>query len=179
MRRSIPLLILLILIPLGLDAQLLRWTSTGGPPGGFVYTMVSDPNGTIYASSGTRVFSSSDRGRSWQPTDRFGDRDQYVYALASDSSGVIYAGGHQTNVTDVLQRYDREAWESIPIGNTSAGALAISRMGTLFAGSPRGMLLRSTNGGGSWESTAVSDVFIRSLTALPGGVILAMGSRRG
>jgi photosystem II stability/assembly factor-like uncharacterized protein len=157
-------MILSLLNAAGAEARGNRWTSTG-PDGGAAGSIAFGSVGShaMYCIAGGEIFRSTDRGDSWTGT---GVRN--VFALAGSPGGgpVLFAIG------DNIYRSDDSgvSWISTTPrpGNCFDGALAIDSedANTVFAGfCPT--LLRSTDGGGTWQETGLTSVFPVAAVADP------------
>jgi photosystem II stability/assembly factor-like uncharacterized protein len=141
------------------------WTPANhGLPGGAVQALTlapSDPR-TLYVSLLYGIFRSTDGGASWTPAGAPGPAEAPITGLAVDPRDPLttYAGGR----TGLFKTTDGGAhWD--PLGNfpeSEVGALAIdpTRSGTVYAGAiatgtDTGGVLRSADGGETWQSRSL------------------------
>ncbi|HYL36035.1 MAG TPA: hypothetical protein VEV17_09000 [Bryobacteraceae bacterium] len=127
------------------------WTNVG-PEGGPVVVMAFDPYNpdTVYGATGTGVFKSTDGGASWRNAGLMGNGVNSLLIHPQDSS-ILYAlaSGHLFKSTD-----------SAATWNQADSALGVVCMavdpqdpGTVYIATPDpGGVLKTTNGGTSWQS---------------------------
>ena len=162
--RSIFLMILPLLCVAGAEARGYRWASSG-PDGGGVSSIAFGSIGSnaMYCVAGPGVFRSTDRGDSWTPTEAQG-----VVALAADPSGgpeLFAIGGRAYRSDDSGATWIRK---TTPPGNYYGLALAVDSgdPNTVYAGFfPT--VLRSTDGGGSWQETGLTGVAPQAIVVDP------------
>ncbi len=121
------------------------------------------------------VFRSTDRGESWRAVNH-GLFDHSVYALALSprfaDDGLVYVG-----TGSGIYRSDnggRLWWDlTMPSGDETVLSLALAESGALYAGCEARGLLRSSDGGESWETLLETDGAVNALAFANGGVIVA------
>ena len=135
------------------------WTG-GGPPGGFVIALVSDPGDawTVYAGTSRGVFRSSDGGAHWVARNGGLPDPLYLTALAAASPGVLYAAayGGTYKSTDGGGTWTRLGLVmSFPFP-TAPNALGVdpSRPDTVYAGFCGGGIWKTVDGGMTWIQTS-------------------------
>jgi photosystem II stability/assembly factor-like uncharacterized protein len=161
---SIFLMILPLLCVAKAEARGYRWASSG-PDGGPVLSIAFGSVGShaMYCVAGQEVFRSTDRGDSWTGT---GARN--VLAVAADPSGgpVLYAvGGDTYRSGDSGATWVRK---TTPPDNYFGLALAVDSgdPNTVYAGFFPAVL-RSTDGGGSWQETGLMGVAPQAIVVDP------------
>ena len=121
------------------------------------------------------VFRSTDGGLSWRAVNH-GLFDHNVLALALsprfDADGIAYIG-----TGSGLYRSEnggRLWWDlSLPAGDETILSLALSDGGALYAGCEAHGLLRSKDGGASWETLLATAGALNGVLLPPGGAIVA------
>ncbi|MCL1910350.1 MAG: hypothetical protein FWG05_05385, partial [Kiritimatiellaeota bacterium] len=141
-----------------------KWEWTGWGGGGFFWSAVwdqSDENTLYLGGDVIGIYKSTDRGLSWKFVNN-GLQNYGVYTLAASKSSpkVLYA-----MTENGIARTDNggESWQRLHESMNSAKRLSISRhqtvrgiaidptdAKTVYAGSARGEVHKSTNGGESW-----------------------------
>ena len=139
-------------------------------PYGRVWALAIDPATptTLYAgTSNWGVFQSLNGASSWQATAL---RDGNVRALAIDPATptTLYAG---TEAGVFQSTNTGDSWSAVNtgLGNDNVRALAIDphTPSTLYAGTWGGGVLRSTDSGGSWRATGLTDAWVTALAIDP------------
>ena len=126
---------------------------------GDVLTIVADPQDAQRLYIGTRdarIFTSDDKGRAWRQLPFLPEK---VYGIAVDTNdaNLLYATGTYNGLAKIYKSYDRgENWDEIytePTTETVITALAIDRArpNVLYAGTSKGTILRTTDGGQNWR----------------------------
>lgn len=129
-----------------------EWTS-GGPEGGPVEALVFDPgaSSTLYAATRhNAVFRSADGAASWAAAGV--GLPRAVASLAITADGTLFAigdGGGVLRSTD-----DGASWQEVLGGTITAIAADPSANGTVYAGTPLGVVHKTTNAGAGWSSSA-------------------------
>jgi len=154
-----------------------HWTTNWTAPGSFDLNVVADPHDPrVFYAGANAVFKSDDAGDSWS---RCGDGPTRVTALAADQNlpGVIYAG---TLVGTLFRSTDGCGhWNVLFQRNTGIMTPPPVRLIVIHPADPRilflqhassirlpGDLLRSDDGGLTWEGTSLQDPISRFVTAL-------------
>ncbi len=126
------------------------WTQTNGPFGGRFNLLSIDQNGNLYTSTGSAIFQSKNKGKSWQIINRnlsFADfrclkidSNDHIYA-GTDSEGIYYSENHG------------KTWEQINKGlnDYDIRSIDILKNKSIIAGTSNGIFI-SHNKGKSWES---------------------------
>ena len=137
-----------------------RWTPIG-PDGGTVQALAADPGtpGTLYAGTdGGGVWKSTDGGIHWLSASRgLGSPDIYALAASPGASGTVWAatGGGIYKSTDGGALW-RRVWYEAPRPDdafpawTSSIAADPTDPDVVWAGTVRGLILKTTDGGASW-----------------------------
>jgi photosystem II stability/assembly factor-like uncharacterized protein len=142
--------------PASPGARTILWEPTGGIDGGYIPALAATPRGTLLAGTEGGLFRSVDGGDSWTPSDAglpWPCCNYNIFALAATATSV-YAGTWGGGV--VRSDDDAESWmptAAIPNdGYPVVQALAACRYGEeVYAGGSFGVV-RSTDGGASWET---------------------------
>jgi photosystem II stability/assembly factor-like uncharacterized protein len=144
----------------------LTWrTETAGLDGDYLSTLAVDPQHprTIFAGMRGGLFESANAGVSWSRV-RTGFPDEVVPALAIDPQhpNTVYVSacrGGCGGPGSLLKTVDGGAtWRQLTTIPGPVQSLAIDpRAGsTVFAGTPRGGIFRSTDAGSSWQRVAIA-----------------------
>ena len=155
------------------------WSSCRGPGGGSITALAIDPTSpqTIYAGTHEGVFKSTDAGDSWSPT---GLTDTEINALAIDptSPQTIYAVSYSgvAKTTDAGSSWSTVLSLDITQAVTTLVIDPISPP-TIYAGETGfnigaghvigGGVVKSTNGGGSWTITDLTNTHVYTLAIDP------------
>ena len=110
--------------------------------------------GTLYAGTyGSGVFRSDDKGKSWTPVNK-GLTDRTVSTLLAVNEDTVFAGTSEGGIFRTMDGGD--SWVEVNTGltNTSVGGLAVIGK-TIYAGMSE-RLVRSVNGGESWQPVKFS-----------------------
>ena len=154
-----------------------RWTTNWTAPTARVSSVVADPQReqTLYAGANV-VFKTDDAGGSWQPC---GDGPTQVTALATDPSttGILYAGNSAGTLFQSTAGC--EHWNVLFQRNTGVMTPPPVRLIVIHPADPRilflqhassirlpGDLLRSDDGGATWEGVALTEPVSHFVTAL-------------
>lgn len=140
------------------------------------YALTFVPGGRLFAGAGWPgyLFRSDDDGASW--TASGAGVGVPVIALSGGPAGRVYCGTPRTEAYwgGLFQSSDHgESWSPIGVGNETVSALAFVPPDHLFV-SAEGGLVRTLNGGGTWERAGEGlprDVWV--LVADPGGWLYA------
>jgi photosystem II stability/assembly factor-like uncharacterized protein len=127
-----------------------NWMSIARPGNGFVFNLKKDKKNRIYALTyGSGLYRTTDKGESWVRLDQ-NLFHNYFIAMAFDSLDNIYAGdGNRIfNSSDDGQSWIK-MYEGIPL--SAVTGLAVSPRGNIFAAVDYEGVLRSTDGGDTWE----------------------------
>jgi len=159
----------------GMSAPQASWEWCGWGGGGFFWAAAWDPSdeNTLYMGGDVLgIYKSADKGKTWRIINN-GLHDYGVYSLAVAKADpkVVYA-----MTTDGIARSDNggELWKRLPESMNNAKALTIARHSTVrgvavdprdamtvYAGSARGEVHKSTDGGETWSQldflSALSD----------------------
>ncbi len=149
------------------------WTpASNGFTGNYVYNLVEDASGRIYAAGGAGVFRSVDGGDNWAPwNDGFPDYPG-IGALARGPSDVLYA---RCEKKIYRRAADAAAWELI--GDHGASPVDLLNIyahpdGDVFVGTAGGGLLVYSTAGASWRKVSsgiVADLLFDGEQALFAG----------
>ncbi len=173
MRRLFPLLLVVILLSSSASRAQDFWQPANGLLPGPVNTLIVNSNGHIFAGLSIGIFRSTDKGGSWAKLNLAGVD---VKSLALSSSGQILAG----TSGGVFRSTDNGGnWVLIGLRDTLVMCLAINASGHVFVGTADWGILRSTNGGASWNpsnSGFSTRVGIRSVAVNSAGYIFAATS---
>lgn len=121
------------------------------------------------------VFRSTDRGQTWRAVNH-GLFDHSVYALALSphfaDDGVAYVG---TGSGIYRSENGGSLWWDLtmPSGDETVLSLALAESGALYAGCEEQGLLRSSDGGESWETLLETSGAVNGLNLTASGVIVA------
>lgn len=148
-----------------------------------VDALIATKKGILFAGTGGHgVYRSSDRGASWTEVNS-GLSRLNVFALAVNKDGHVLAG---TNGGGVFKSVDNgDSWIHVEQGFTSfyPWCFAEDSRGYLYAGTEEGVIeakggvFMSTNGGNSWQITALELKSISCLTVgLQGNVYAGIGN---
>jgi|SRR5688572_5032413 len=145
------------------------WTSIG-PVNTGVGSLALDPNDatTIYAGAGTqRVLRSSDGGSTWLSRTN-GLATSPVSVVAVSPAGTLYAGTAGSGVFKSIDRADTWTAASTGLTNLRVGQVATSPAApnTIYAGTRAGVF-KSTDAGGTWISSGLTDAIVSALAADP------------
>jgi len=171
--RAGTLVAALSLLAPAIQAGLNHWTSIG-PEGGPISVLVTDPRrpGSIYASGGTLVFHSSDRGDHWAPLDLGLDilvrrlvidpRDSRLYLAGSEALLMSDdQGGHWSRIGQELsglELYD------VTLDSGNPDALAVATNKGVWMSSDRGATWRQQLSTEEVRSVRVSGAGIFAVT---------------
>jgi len=141
--------------------------SDSGLAGAAVFTLIQDPGNprTIYAGTVAGIYSSADRGLSWE---HLGAPDEPVYTFLFDRyrPGVLYAG----TAGAVLESSDGGmSWTKQQDGLDGVAVLSLAQTdqpGVLYAGTNGGGIMSSRDGG-TWVSVYPTTTVISSVVADP------------
>jgi uncharacterized repeat protein (TIGR01451 family) len=128
-----------------------EWTS-GGPDGGPVEVLVFDPaaSSTLYA--GTRhnaVFRSADGAATWNGAGT--GLPRLIRSLAVTADGVLLARGEGPGVYRSTD--DGTSWQQVLGELATALGADPATAGTAYAGTPLGLVFKTTDGGAGWTSS--------------------------
>ncbi|NLG48998.1 MAG: hypothetical protein GX552_02660, partial [Chloroflexi bacterium] len=154
---SLLLLAVMLAHPVAVAAQgPTRWEHAGGPPGGAIYTLVSDPQRAevLFAGTSSGIYKSSNAGADWAPVapDTFACRSIRQLAINPEDRRILYAA-----TDDGLWRSldGGDTWARLPLGNTHEAVLSLVvhplYPSLLYAGAA-GSVWRSTDRGEHWQS---------------------------
>ncbi len=164
------------------------WTSVS-PDYASVSSILVDPTDTSKIYAGTAqglLFQSTDGGTTWTAIDITANYTQInVLDINPADHSIIFAG---TNSGLFRFVQGGGGWSALNVGlsNTSVTALAINptNPSTMYAGTAMGQILKTTNGGLSWESAGNVDwapqgvIFsVNALAMDPSGTTLYIGTR--
>lgn len=129
-----------------------------------VLTLIIDPrhSETIYIGTiASGLFKTTDGGERWEPL-VFPPLKNYGLAFGRDSSDQIYASGVYNNIAKMYRSDDAgKNWREIytePGKGTVITALQASPdiSDVLYAGTSTGVIIKSTNGGATWDNIGVA-----------------------
>ncbi|MDQ7054170.1 MAG: YCF48-related protein [candidate division KSB1 bacterium] len=119
---------------------------------------VSPTSGALFlASERAGVFRSDDRGKSWQPVNS-GLSATEIMAVAVHPEGDVFIATGKDSSFSVLDRYvyrssnEGETWTRVHINSVEATSFVFTPWGDIFAGLAGNGILRSSNGGQSWQT---------------------------
>jgi photosystem II stability/assembly factor-like uncharacterized protein len=129
-------------------------TVPGGSRYSYIKSMAIDEVGTIYAAvfngMNSQLITSSDLGRSWTLT---GTRND-IETIACDYTGILYVGSgyHDESAGSIRMTTDRGAtWSHSNLPDTvGVYSIVVSKLGTAFAVTGLGGVLRSTDKWNTW-----------------------------
>jgi photosystem II stability/assembly factor-like uncharacterized protein len=164
-----------------------RWTSLGGPYGGYVTDIrfVPGARGTVFAGTqGGGVYRSTDHGATWTPA-RTGLGIDLVLQIAVQSGGnTLYAAGHRYwfgyGTGGVYKSTDGgQSWSALPVPNLMWNAVLVKADDpqVVLIGGPSGVM-RSTDGGATFAPTSLT-VTVVDLAADPGNPEIIWASTYG
>ena len=161
----------------------ITWTPVDGLDHISINAFAATAGGGILAATSGGLWRSDDQGRSWDQLD-----DEPIYATTGSGSGrpeglrtfrllelsdgLIVAG---TDGSGLWARYDQEAWTQLGATTATINSLAETPSGVILAGTHGDGVLRSRDGGTTWEpsSEGPGDTSVHALTVLDDGSILA------
>lgn len=135
-----------------------------------------DSDGCILAGTyQDGVFRSTDGGLNWRAVNH-GLFDHSIFALALSPNftrdGIAYVGASSGIYRS--ENGGRLWWDlTMPAGDETVLSLALSDSGALYAGCESHGLLRSPDGGETWETLLVTEGAINGLALTKGGAIVA------
>jgi len=123
-----------------------QWTQTNGPNGGLI-TAVIVKDSNIFIGTDLGIYTSSDFGNHWTPTNN-GITDKRIRSLGTNDS-ILFAG---TEAGGIFISYDNGAtWNSSNNGLNSGFVFSItSSNNTLFAAAQIHDIYKSTDNGNNW-----------------------------
>jgi len=148
-----------------------------------VYQLVTNDSGDLFAATAGGVFRSTDDGGNWNELN-MGLSNIAVNALLVTKSGTIFASVTEpasrcfgVRVIDhgwIYRSVDNGAsWSNVLTMSSDFGtSLATDSLGTIFAGTARSRMLRSTDAGDSWST-------LEGFSNLAGGVNSIALSKQG
>jgi photosystem II stability/assembly factor-like uncharacterized protein len=159
------------------------WQPLNGPYGGIVNKLISAPNGTLYAITGSGIFKSTNDGATWSQSTPSSIKNLVTGVAAPN--GYIYAA--TGNYTSIVYRSTDEGqtWqERLPDGGYEFYDMAATPGGAVFAGThymfsfhgqfiQSGEIYRSLDNGNTFTSVPFPDLAISSLKANINGDIYA------
>lgn len=158
------------------------WWPTGGPEGGELSSIVAARGGRVFAASRNGgIWRSADNGATWTEPDT-SMRNLGIDGLAVAPNGDVYAYGVPSAVADdtwtpglYVSRDNGASWRLLegPGVPAMVSACAVAPNGNLYAGTFTGGLLRSANGGETWQRISEADFISRVVTARDGTVYYA------
>ena len=161
----------------------ITWTPVDGLDHISINAFAATAGGGILAATSGGLWRSDDQGRSWDQLDH-----EPIYATTGSGSGrpeglrtfrllelsdgLIVAG---TDGSGLWARYDQEAWTQLGATTATINSLAETPSGVILAGTHGDGVLRSRDGGTTWEpsSEGPGDTSVHALTVLDDGSILA------
>jgi len=124
-----------------------QWTSTNGPPGGYVWSLVVNET-TLYAGTQHGLFSSTNYGATWNLINS-GLPVVEIRSLLVNGAN-IFAGTWGKGI--YLSTNNGESWNPANTGKDDPNTDAFTVIGSnMFAGGPTGAF-RSTDNGTSWTA---------------------------
>lgn len=178
---------LLILAAFPVEAGNDTWTVAGSPAGGGVYKLIVDPStpSTLYATSGSGVYKSTDSGSDWSlvfPTLN-GPNDLELDPLHPQTLYVSYSGDSSKTLFKTTD--GGSTWTECDTGigtvedGTSldvVGGLAVDPLheGVVYASAGNTGVYKSSDGGAHWSSidTGLSSVLSTSVHAMLSPVVV-------
>jgi len=138
----------------------LTWNPAAtGLPGGYIFSMTSTSDGSLYAggflpnfSGGSGVYKSTDQGGSWTAVNTgLGTPGVGNYALSASGTTVYLAAGNVFETTN-----GGANWTATTGGNIGASSVSVSAQNAnvLYVITNNGTFLASTDGGATWSAPA-------------------------
>lgn len=147
---------------LAIQADAMKWRSTGGPEGGPIGSLLNRGSSLLAGGVNGKVFRSEDQGQSW--TLLSDTLPKYPVESLVAAGNFLFAG---TSRGVYRSADDGRTWASVNtgMGSVIVGAILVSS-NYLFAATSSG-LYRSSNLGGSWTPAALvgANTFANSLAA--------------
>ncbi|HEX2865862.1 MAG TPA: SdrD B-like domain-containing protein [Ignavibacteriales bacterium] len=140
-----------------------------GMQAAYIWSIVVNSEGRIFAGTEKGVFTSSDNGKTWTETALKGVDVRSLIEV----SDVLYAGVWGKGVYKSLD--NGETWTEVNKGLTclAVHALAVSSKGDIFAGTFGGGVFKSNDGGISWTDLNAGYPFIWALGTTSEGSVYA------
>lgn len=149
--RTVLLALLLLAAALPARAQG-SFTSLGGPPGGRIEALVAHPSGSVAMQQDGRVFCSFDDGQTWAMPSVFADQPSSTLQREGDAllSTTTYSNSQAPHT--FLSPDGCRSWRDVT-GQDTRRERAVKGADGWFVRGDDGRLLRSTDGGATWQST--------------------------
>lgn len=137
---------------------------------GFIWSILVNSNGTIFAGTEHGLYSSSNNGVNWSLTSLAGSD---VRALAKDNNGNLYAGLFGLGVFKSTN--NGATWTMINNGLTSLAihSIVVNQSNEIFVGTLGGGVYSSVDGGTNWNHKPMSYNFVWALASAPNGNLYA------
>ncbi|MCX7611862.1 MAG: choice-of-anchor A family protein [Ignavibacterium sp.] len=137
---------------------------------GFIWSLMVNNDGSIYAGTEQGLFKSTNNGMTWQSTSLTGAD---VRAIAKDNSGNIYAGLFGQGIYKSTN--NGNTWTLVNNGLTSLAvqSITITPSNEIFVGTFGGGVYSSLDGGNSWNQKPIGYNYVWALTSSSNGIIYA------
>ncbi len=155
------------------------WQQLNGPYGGHVLKILSAPNGSLYALSGSAVYRSANEGQSWTQVTPSSIKDITTGCVAPNGFIYIGIGNFQSKV--YRSTNEGATWElRVPDGGYDFSDMTATPSGVILAGTSymfsfhgqfiqSGEIHRSVDNGNSFTISPFPDLAIRSISTNTNG----------
>jgi len=135
-----------------------------------VYEIDRKNDGALYAATRGKIYRSVDEGSTWTIV---WDTFRWVYSTAVDSRGTVFAGTE----SGIFRQDPAGSWGIVSLPALRVFSLAIDADDIVYAGIENEGMLRSTDGGTSWERVAlqfwVTNECLCSIVTMSDGQLVA------
>lgn len=137
---------------------------------GFIWSILVNSNGTIFAGTEQGLYSSTNNGASWSLTSLAGSD---VRAIAKDNNGNLYAGLFGIGIYKSSDNGNN--WTLINNGLTSLAvhSIVVNQSNEIFVGTLGGGVYSSVDGGVNWNHKPMSYNFVWALASASNGNLYA------
>lgn len=140
-----------------------------------VYALECDNQGTLYAGTDNGVYTTTNKGTSWNALGA-GLDDAAIVGLTAGTRGSVVAVSNEQQLFRI-EATDRR-WRKVSLDERAVTALAKDSQGNIFAGTQNGKLYRSIDNGESWRQVG-DEANAEEITCLAIAGTRIIGGTRG
>ena len=142
-----------------------------------VLSLAADPksNAVVYAGTSHGIFKTTDGGLTWKPGSGLPNDAVTAIAVDAGNPSVVYAGMSE----GLYQSADSGAtWKSVLATPVVSVAVAATKSGVIYAGRASAPILRSLDGGASWQEVGTA-VTANALAIDPTNALIVYAATSG